>query len=288
MSNGAEATRQPTGEFHEQNYPQCGTTHATGSHAGELYCPDCGTLLTDTRVEFTEPDWRPPAERRTGPSAAVSRVAVGTVVGAQVNQLSPRWATLNERLGATTATLRHGPRELRALGAALDAPEPVVEQSVFLFRRATDCGMLVGHSLEGVAAACIHATARTDRRPFPLGQVVDVSPVSQKKIKAAYSKLVREFELGVAPPLPREFITRFVSEAGLSQTVHRRARLLSEQLREDGIHIGQSPPGFAAAVVYRAAKECGEEITQKQLASVAYVSVITVSRQCGRIRNQSE
>lgn len=258
---------------------ECGARSFSRSDRGEWYCDACGVVHTTTELEFTEPGWTPRDQRRTGPAATVSRVSVGTSIGRLENGSTPSWAVYNERLTYEQRTLSEGLRELRAVATALEATDDVTEQAAYLFRRVADEGLLVGHSMEAMAAACLHAAARENRAPFPLKHVEEASPVECARIKSAYSKLVREFELEVAPPSPGAFVSRFASDADLSTEVWRRATELIELLVADGKHVGQSPTGVAAATLYGAAKELGEEITQEELASVAYVSVVTLSRQ---------
>lgn len=89
----------------------------------------------------------------------------------------------------------------------------------------------------------------------------------------------------MAPPLPTAFVPRFASEAGLSDPVRKRGLEISEALIEEQVHVGQSPTGVAAAALYAAAKERDESVTQNELASVAYVSVVTLSRQWQTVRD---
>lgn len=113
---------------------------------------------------------------------------------------------------------------------------------------------------------------------------MSVSPVDEQDIKSAYRKLVRAFSLQIVPPLPTAFIPRIISGVGLSDDVRQRAFQMAKQVISEEIYVGQSPPGFAAAIVYGAAKESGEAVTQDELASVAYVSIVTISRQWQRVR----
>lgn len=258
---------------------ECGAHSFSRSESGEWYCDACGVVHTDTELEFREPGWTPRDQRRTGPGASISRVAIGTTVGRIGDGSTPTWASYNNRLTHEQETLRHGLRELRAVATALETTSDITDQAAYLFRRVASQGLLVGHSIESMAAACIHAIAREAGSPFPLKQVVEASPVEASDIKSAFSKLVRECDLKVAPPEPTSFVPRFTSDAGLSDEVQRRATELAAALEEDSAHVGQSPTGVAAAAIYGAAKEYGAEITQEALASVAYVSVVTLSRQ---------
>lgn len=256
---------------------ECGAATFTRSEVGEWYCTECGVVQTRTAVERTEPGWTPRGQRRAGPASSIAKVNIGTRVG-NAGEQTPLWAQYNDRLNHETETLRHGLRELRALATALEATEALIEQAAYLFRRVAEDGHLVGHSLEAMAAACVHVTAREHHVPFPLEQFAEASPVPLADIKSAVSRLLREYDLQVLPPLPTAFIGRFSSEAGLSQGVRNCAERLAEALVEDEAHIGQSPTGLAAAALYGAAKARGVEVTQDELSDVAYVSVVTLSR----------
>ncbi len=258
---------------------ECGNDSFTRSDEGEWYCDSCGVVHTGTELEFSEPGWTPRDERRTGPAASISKVSIGTKIGHNGNDSEAFWAKYNNRLSHENRTLRHGLRELRALGNALEATESLVEQAAYRFRRVADNGLLVGHSLEAMAAACIHVTARENHVPFPLQQIADVSLVVLADIKSAVSKLLREFDLQVAPPLPTAFIPRFASGAGISNETRQYAFQIADVMIDDGAHIGQSPTGVAGAIIYGAAVACDEDVTQRDLASVAFVSVVTLSRQ---------
>jgi len=262
---------------------ECGGTTFEQSASGQWYCSECGLLQSKPEVEYTEPGWKATDQRRTSPASAPSRLGVGTVIG-ETEGPTPRWTQYNTRLSNDNATLRHGLTEVRALGAALEASQSLINEAATLFRQAADEGLLVGLSLEAMAAACIHAIARERHQPFPIKAVAAVSLVDHDTIRTAYSKLVRGTDLQIRPPEPAAFVPRLTADAGLDHSVCQRARTIVESLMDDEAHVGQSPTGVAAAAIYGAAKECGVEVTQEELADVAYVSVVTLSRQWQTIK----
>jgi transcription initiation factor TFIIB len=112
--------------------------------------------------------------------------------------------------------------------------------------------------------------------------LAEVSPVSESDISNAYRKLVSEFELGMNVPVPENFVDRIGSEVSLS--LHK----ILQAVTDAGEHIGQSPPGMAAAALYGAAMEAKIEITQAEVAEAAGVSVVTLSRQWQTIKSVLE
>jgi len=256
---------------------ECGAQSFARTDAGEWYCEGCGVVHTRSEIERSEPGWIDREDRRTGPPELVARLGVGTRIDAGPD--APYWTQLNKRLSHGRRTLRDGLRELRALTTSLGASDTLTEQAAYLFRQAAADGLLVGRSIEAVAAACVHVTAREDHVPFPLKQMGEATPADLDDVQHGVSTLLQEYDRQVAPPLPTAFVPRFGSAADLSNETRRRALRIAESVIEDEVHVGQSPTGVAAAVLYGAAKETGEDVTQNELAAVAYVSTVTLSRQ---------
>lgn len=82
-----------------------------------------------------------------------------TLIGFESHKSVSHWTKFNERLGYSTEALRRDLRELRALGATLEATENIIDQSAHLFRQATKRGILIGHSLESMAGAYMRQRA---------------------------------------------------------------------------------------------------------------------------------
>jgi transcription initiation factor TFIIIB Brf1 subunit/transcription initiation factor TFIIB len=65
-------------------------------------------------------------------------------------------------------------------------------------------------------------------------------------------------------------------DRGLSTEIRQRARTLAEEAEERGVTSGVHPAGFAAACLYKAAREDGRWLTQTEAADVANASTGTV------------
>jgi transcription initiation factor TFIIB len=103
--------------------------------------------------------------------------------------------------------------------------------------------------------------------------------VPESDISTTYRKLLSEFELEINVPVPEEFVDRIGSDVSLPLSVRNQAREMLQTVTAAGEHIGQSPPGVAAAALYGAALEADIDITQEDIADAAGVSVVTLSRQ---------
>jgi transcription initiation factor TFIIB len=219
----------------------------------------------------------------------VSRESVGTAIGrGSDTSKSARLNRYNNRLDSRTRALKEGLNEVRSLCSALELPETTEEHASHLYRRALSAQIIQGRSQDSIAAACVYTAARKYHQPVTLTDVASVSPVEESTISGAYRVLLRELGIGLQPPEPMDFLAKFAAESGLPYRVERRAKELLEAAMADQQHIGQSPTGVAATVLYAAAQSLGVEITQATLAEVAGVGTVTVSRQWQRFAEYVE
>ncbi len=264
---------------------ECGAEEYTRSESGEWYCEECGAVQSRGDVEQRKPGWTNQEERRLGPSTGPSDIQIGSSVGAPWSNEGGRWAKYNERLSYRNKRLLDSLKEIKALVSALELTGTTCDEAGALFRKTAEAGLLKGRSVEAVTAACVYIAARQNSEPLTFSWLADVSPVSESEISNTYRKLLTEFELEMNVPVPAEFVDRIGSDASLPVSVRHRAREMLEKVAEAGEHIGQSPPGMAAAALYGAAMESEIGITQEDIAECASVSVVTLSRQWQTIKS---
>lgn len=273
-------TLPASGTLDHGRCPECDSGAVSVATDGSEYCRECGLVLSDVPVERSEPGWRPLSERRTGPATSPSRVSVGTAIGSGENpRKANRLNKYNNRLEYRTRALKEGLGEVRSLCAALELPETTESYAAYLYRQALEDSLLQGRSQEGVAGACVYAASRRYHQPVTMSDVADVSPVEQSTVSGAYRTVLKELGLGIRPPEPGDFLPRVAATAGVPYRVERRAGELLERAISDQRHVGQSPAGVAAAALYAACRELGEDVTQAALAEAAGVSNVTLSRQ---------
>jgi transcription initiation factor TFIIB len=270
---------------------ECGKTAVGVDADGIEYCQECGVVLDDQPIERTEPSWTPRDERRTGPSTSHLWLQKGTTIGKAKGVSNSEVAKLthyNNRLAYDEKSLLRGLREVRSLAAALDVPSSTAEQSAYLYRKAANANLLQGRSMDAIAAACVYIAARRNGPPLTFSGVATASPVSESDISTAYRTVLSELDLTMRPPEPQEFLPRIASRMGVPHSVQREAAQILATATEAGVHIGQSPPGVAGAAVYGAAKRADPDITQDDVADVAGVSPVTLSRQWQNLKDTLE
>lgn len=289
-----------TTDVAEGGCPECGAALATDHRRGETACPDCGLVVATDRID-RGPEWRAYSEEertgrsRVGPPTTPARHDRGlaTTIGwrdrdARGNALDPakrrrmrRLRVWDERFSARDhrdRNVRQGLREIDRMGSALGLPDDVRETASVVYRRASEDGLLPGRSLEAVASACLYAAARQAGLPRSLDEVTAVSRVDRRPIGRAYRYVTSELGLAIEPADPGAYVSRFASALDLGPGAETAARDLLETAVEEGLDVGRSPVGMAAAAVYAGALLVEADVRQEDVVAVAGVGQSTIRK----------
>jgi transcription initiation factor TFIIB len=283
--------------------PECdGDLHVDHVH-GETRCGDCGLVVAENAID-RGPDWKAfsadereqkshtgspltPTQHDLGLSTEIdwrNKDAHGNTISSQRRAQLTRLRTWQKR-SRTGNSKERGLKamlsEIQRMAATLDLPDDDHDIAAVICRRASDQDLLPGRSYEGVATAAVYAAIRQAGLPQDLEALTQVSRLDDEiRIKRTYRHLVRELELEVPPPDPRDYLSRLCSELDLSHETKRFTTELLEVVMEAGIHSGKHPVGMAAAALYvathRSNTPSSDSCTQSELAEAANVSVVTI------------
>ncbi|OGS48274.1 MAG: hypothetical protein A3K68_03575 [Euryarchaeota archaeon RBG_16_68_13] len=283
----------------ERSCPECGSEHLVKDYArGELVCDACGLVISEGAID-EGPEWAAySAEEsqrlsRTGAPRNViagasslttiiplsSKDARGNTIPLKEREKFYRMRKLQHHSGHSRPGERSLPETIRALervSSALGLPRPVKEEAGFICKKALEKGLVRGRSIEGVVAAAVYAACRIHEVPRTLDEIQHATGIRKKVIGKAYGALLRTLTLRVPPSRPADYVSRFCSELGLSNSVHSEALKILKELEKVESSLSLSPIGTAAAAIYLASLAHGERRPQKTIAKVAGVSEVTL------------
>ncbi len=278
--------------------PECGSSElVTDLERGEVVCGQCGLVVRE-QILATLPEWRAPTpeekalRQRTGPSTSYSLYDKGlsTVIwvgrDASGRRLTPgvrqrmwalqRWNVRMRLRSSESRNLSQAMAELRRLRDVLHIPYDVHENAAMVYRKALREGLVRGRSIAGVVAASLYAACRTAGTPRTLREIAQASMRSWKEVARDYRLLGRSLSFSTPSDNPEKFVSRIASKAGIDQRTQVQAiEILREARRRDGI-VGKHPLGLAAAALYMASLRAGERKAQKDVASAAGVTEVTI------------
>jgi transcription initiation factor TFIIB len=272
------------------------------TEAGEICCTDCGLIVNEYRLDHASGSSLFSDDERTGAPLTPSRhdrglsTEIGYGSDAKGNPLSGRKRRQLGRLRREHNRAKWGSKAGRNLGEgfteiaritdALSLPRSVRNRASMLFRRAQDQDLLLGRSIEGMAAASVYAACRCNEFLRTVDEIADVARCERSKILTAYRVLNAEMGLETKPRTPMAFVPRFASELNVPDRVRVRARELVALAEEAEIGNGCNPAGVAAAGLYLAGKDYNWPLTQAKIAGVANVSEVTLRTRYNELREE--
>lgn len=279
-----EPEREPEPEATD-TCPECGGD--VREEATERVCPDCGLVVdTDPLAYGYRPryfgDSNRGDPRRHGPPTDHARHDRG--LGSQIGHrdgLPGRQRLLDRYVQAgshTDRARRYVFGEIDRMSDRLDLPEVAEDTACRLFREAQDANLVLGRSMDVLAAAALAIAARVHGAAVPVDRVREVGRFDEQNgacgLWTAYKLLVDELGLPVPPPDPAALVGGLCRELGLKASTQTAAERLIREA--DGTALsGRHPMGVAAGAVWLAT---GRRVapTQTTIADAADVTAPTV------------
>lgn len=280
--------------INQESCPECsGVLRTVG---GETACEKCGLVVNEHRIDHSAtPKDYPGDEISTahtgGPLSAARHdrglsTEIGRIRDARGNELSMKKRKKFSRLRRHHSRARYRSKaernlidafaEIARLVSALELPFSVREQACRYFRTAQRENLIMGRSIDAIAAASVYAACRCGGCTRTLSEVEEVAGCGRQKLRNRYRLLNAELGLKAKPPQPTVFIPRIASGCGVSALARHRARELAIRAVTTGLSNGSPASSIAAACVYLAGQEVGGLVTQQELADAADISTQTL------------
>lgn len=293
---------------HQQTYvkkcPECsGINLFHNKERGEVICKDCGLVVEDKMVDFSE-EWREfesdgdTGKRRTGAPMTYTQYdqGLGTEIGQKADLYSlgskdrNRFFRLRKwqyRIStAIERNLKLALAELKRISSYLKLPKSVEEEAARIYTLAVQRGLVRGRSMESVVAGSLYAACRRHDVPRTLDELSEASSIEKKEIGRTYRFITRELNISILPSNPADYIARFASSLRLSAESQSKAIEVLEAAQKAELTSGRGPTGIAAAALYVSALIHGEKRTQREVADVAGVTEVTIRNRYKELLNE--
>ncbi|PIN68724.1 hypothetical protein COV93_08395 [Candidatus Woesearchaeota archaeon CG11_big_fil_rev_8_21_14_0_20_43_8] len=274
--------------------PECGGINLfINREKGEIICKDCGLVLEDKMVDFSQ-EWREfdgdeaDRKRRTGAPMTYTQYdqGLGTEVGqkADLYQLGRKERNKFYRLRkwqyristAIERNLKLALSELKRVSSYLKLPVSVEEEAARIYTLAVQRGLVRGRSMESVVAGSLYAACRRHEIPRTLDELSEASGIEKKEIGRTYRFVTRELGITILPSNPADYIARFASSLKLNAETQSKAVEILDKAQKSELTSGRGPTGIAAAALYVSALIFGEKRTQREVADIAGVTEVTI------------
>jgi transcription initiation factor TFIIB len=286
---------------------RCGSENIiVDPEVGEEVCGECGLVITEDIVD-TGPEWRAftNAEKKSRPRAGMSSSYTLYDMGlstsfrgdrdARGNRLDPdtrskmnklkRYDTRTKLDDTWGRNLSIAMAELDRMAAALHIPQTVKEDAALLYRRALKKDLIRGRSIDAFVAASLYAACRLHRVPRPLKNISKASTREHSEVSRTYRLILRELELKMPIDDPMKFVSGIASKLGIRRDTEQKAVEILRRARERNGLSGKDPRGVAAAALYMACLENDDKRIQKDVASAAGTTEVTLRNRLRGLEN---
>ncbi len=274
--------------------PECGGINLFwNKEKGEIICKDCGLVVEDKMVDFSQ-EWRDfdseegDKRRRSGAPMTYTQYdqGLGTEVGikSDLRNLNKKERNKFFRLRkwqyristAIERNLKLALAELKRVASYLKLPKSVEEEAARIYTLAVQRGLVRGRSMESVVAGALYAACRRHEVPRTLDELSEASGIEKKEIGRTYRFVTRELGIKIMPSNPSDYIARFASALKLSPETQSKAVEILDMAQDAELTSGRGPTGIAAASLYVSSLMHGEKRTQREVADVAGVTEVTI------------
>ncbi|MDH5815883.1 MAG: transcription initiation factor IIB [Candidatus Nezhaarchaeota archaeon] len=283
----------------ELKCPECGSTEFFRDYnRAEMACAKCGLVISERLMDLG-PEWRAfdseQQDRRARAGAPLTLTihdkGLSTVINWHSNNKTSRnmnpakkmqiyklkkWQQRSRVSNAFERNLTYALSELDRIASQLGLPRNVRETAAILYRRMIETRMIRGRSIESMVAAAIYAACRQNKIPRTLDEISQASNVKKREVGKSYRLLLRTLLAKITPVVSINFIPRLVNKLNLSHDVQRLAITILEKAKNMGLTSGRGPMGIAAASIYIACVLQQVKCTQRDIASSANVTEVTI------------
>lgn len=281
----------------------------TDPESEEIICSNCGQVIPDNIQVSNRPEWhgfsilQRNSRSRTGIPTSLARHDMGlaTIIGrpdrdasgqridAAMRSAMERLRTWDLRTQVHTSTDRNliqAFNELDRLKDRLCLPDPIVEKTAYIYRKAQERMLIRGRTVSGILAAAVYIACRESGTPKTLKDISEGSNVKLKEVARSYRMLYFELDLKMPIIDPIRCIAKVANKSKLSEKTKRQAAEIMNIVTKKEFSAGKDPMGIAASVLYLTSLKNGENITQKHIANAAGVTEVTVRNRAKDLKDK--
>ena len=279
--------------------PECSCDHLVNDYnRGEMVCVSCGLVITDNHIDLG-PDWvaynaeQAKLRARSGPPVThlFTKSALTTDIGSenrdysgkiipqrnrsQVNRLR-LWNSRARFINSNEKNVSFALTEIRKHGSKMNLPHLVVEDAALIYKKAAERNMIRGRSIESMLAASIYTACRNSDLPRSLSEISDITTVKKKEIGRLYRLLTKKLDIDIDLTTPTKYVDKLCSQLELAPDTTRKTQEIVDKVIKNELASGRGPLGIVGAAIYLAGVLCKEKRTQKEVATVAGVTEVTI------------
>ncbi|MFB5621563.1 MAG: transcription initiation factor IIB family protein [Candidatus Nitrosomaritimum yanchengensis] len=291
--------------IHEKNCKNLNPV--TDVYTGEIACRSCGSVILEKAVELgpemvglSKEEYESNTRVGRKLSLKLSDMGLSTIIqknnkDSAGKSLSLENARIFHRLRLWDRNSRYRQEQksfikaftlLDGIKTKLGLPEPVVEKSAYLFRKASAKKILSGRSTVGILCATVYMACRITSTPRTIQDIALAGNVKKKYLQRVCRFLMQELDINPETFSPIDFVERVAKAVKVGNKTRLDALKMISAVQNKGISTSKNPMAIAAAVVHLAATANNEKISQIKIAQESGISAVTIRDRAKEIRQK--
>ena len=272
-------------------------TIVTDLETGEIFCSNCGHVLSEC-VDYYGSMWNSFSVDKTnlgrtgsGISLAKHDQGLYTIISTTNKDVSGKSLSIKMKKNIKQLRMLDMQSQTRAsidrnfirafgklncLKDKLALSNTIMENAAYIYRKAVERQLVRGRTISAMIAAALYAACRGTETPRTLKDIAEASNTKRKEIAICYRLLFQELDLKMPVVNPIQCIARISSRLEITEKTKRYAIKVLKKVQEQEGTAGKDPMGLAAAALYLSCAKNGEYKTQREVASTANVTEVTV------------
>ncbi|VDD87296.1 unnamed protein product [Enterobius vermicularis] len=264
--------------------------HLVEDHrAGDLICPECGTVVGDRLVDVGT-EWRSFSNESSGtdpsrvgapenPLLGGSDLSTSIAVGFGGSESDQSLANAQRKnMNNTDRQMTQAISVIREMSSRIHLAKSIEDNAAKIFKDVLDSKALKGKNNEAQAAACLYIACRKEGVPRTFKEICAASRVSKKEIGRCFKLIIKTLETNLEQITSADFMSRFCGNLGLPHSTQAIATRIAKKAVELDLVAGRSPISIAAAAIYMASQASNEKKTAKEIGEIAGAAEVTVKQ----------
>lgn len=257
---------------------------------GEYYCYDCGLIIEDNIVDFSDKSFAFDSEGNLKGYGATDLTkadrGLGTsiqeVVSALVKHLDSTF--FNTPVENVERSFSQAQPVLQKVWSSLNLSSDLKTNSAMLYRKCIRKQMTKGRKTEEMALAVVYVACKRSGMHRDIAKTAKELSISMDTVQA-YCKAIDDETSPKTKLFVQDYVKKCTDSLKLPDQLTDIALKLNKKVTSKKLEIGKHPAVVAGAIVYKAGLENHEELSQAKIAKALSVSERSIRRIVKELEN---
>jgi len=271
-------------DFSGSKCPECNNySFIPDLHRGETICNNCGLVISQKELDYSNErniysEEEKKQKSRVGDPITIftpdisycTRIFKKDTINLDYFRLAKRDRKSKKKQNISKARII-----LLRISANLRLSENIKQLGMYLCKKTFKKKNIQGYAIENVVASCLYYACRSFNLPISFKEIVGETSYNSRIFERSYKMLMATFNLKNPIVNPLVFVSRYVTELGLSFDFERKVLIVIQKI-PSVIRSGLNPIVLCASVIYLISKNENIKVKQNEIAKITGITEISI------------